>query len=65
MSSHWDYPPDKTKAERRERAEEKKRERMNQGKGVKLRARIIQEKAEQAKRESDERAAREASVPKK
>ncbi len=36
MSSHWDYGPDKTKAERRERGKEKKRERMDAGKKVKL-----------------------------
>ncbi len=99
MSSHWDYA-DKTKAERRERGKEKKRERMDQGKRVKLLDRLVQERAEKArqpgecscrchvvqgvphvrtccgesgvirpaevmKRESDERAARKASVPKK
>ena len=55
MPHHWDYGPDKTKAERRERAKGKKKERMDAGKGVKLRAQIIQERAEQAKREIDER----------
>ena len=55
MPHHWDYGPDKTKAERRERAKEKKKERMDAGKGVKLRAQMIQERAEKAKREIDER----------
>lgn len=52
MSSHWDFA-DKTKAERRERAKEKKRERMDSGKGVKLRAQIIQRKAEEAEKEKE------------
>ena len=54
MSSHYDFEK-KTKAERRERAKEKKKERMDAGKGVKLRAQIIQERAEKAKREINER----------
>ena len=54
MAHHYDFA-EKTKAERRERAKEKKKERMDAGKGVKLRARIIQERAEKATREIDER----------
>ena len=54
MTHHYDFE-DKTKAERRECAKEKKKERMDAGKGAKLRARMIQERAEKAKREIDER----------
>ena len=36
MSHHWDYGPDKTKAEKRERKKEKRREDMDAGKRVKL-----------------------------
>ncbi len=64
MSHHWDYGPDKTKAERRERGKEKKRERMEQGKIVKLLFRLSMERAAKAKKESDERAAREADKAK-
>ncbi|KKL73615.1 hypothetical protein LCGC14_2073090 [marine sediment metagenome] len=64
MSSHWDYGPDKTKAERRERGKEKKRERMGAGKSVKLLFRLSMERAAKAKKESDERAAREADKAK-
>ena len=61
MSHHYDYDSDKTKAERRERAGEKRRERMEQGKSVKLLFKLSMERAARAKRESDERAAREAA----
>ena len=42
---HFDYSPEKTKAERRERKKEKKREKQNQGKGVKLLANLVAERA--------------------
>lgn len=54
MSHHWDYA-DKTKTERRERAKEKEKERMSQGKGVKLRAQIIQKRAEEAEKARKEK----------
>ncbi len=53
MSSHWDYGPDKTKAERRERGKEKKRECMDSGKRVKLLTRLTQERAEKASRSNE------------
>ncbi len=55
MSSHWDYGPDKTKAERRERAGEKKKERMDQGKRVKAQQRLIEERAAKAAKEIEEK----------
>ena len=64
VSHHWDYGPNKTKAERRERAGEKKKERMDQGKRVKAQQRLIEERAAKAAKESDERAAREAGKAK-
>lgn len=54
MTHHWDYSG-KTKSERRERGEEKRRERMNQGKGVKLLQAIVMERAAKAEREYQER----------
>ncbi len=53
MTSHWDYGPDKTKAERRERGEEKKRERMDSGKRVKLLTHLTQERAEKASQSNE------------
>ena len=64
MTHHYDYD-DKIKGERRERRREKKRERMDQGKSVKLLYKLAVERAARLKREDDERAARKASVPKK
>ncbi len=64
MSHHWDYEPDKTRAERRERAKEKKRERMDSGKSVKLLYQLSMERAAKAKKENDERAAREKAAKK-
>ncbi len=55
MSSHWDYGPDKTKAERRERAGEKKKERMDQGKRVKAQQRLIEDRAAKAAQEIKEK----------
>ena len=63
MTHHYDFQG-KTKSERRERGREKKKERMNQGKGVKLRARIIQDKAEEVKKLEDARVAKEAKETK-
>ena len=53
MSHHWDYGPSKTKAERRERGKEKKRERMDSGKKVKLLTRLTQERAEKASQSNE------------
>ena len=55
MTHHFDYA-DKTKGERRERAEEKKRERMSQGKKAKLWAQIVQQlaAAAEAKKRAEE-----------
>ena len=63
MTHHWDYS-DKTKSERRERGREKKKERMGQGKSVKLLYRLSMERAEEAKRLEDIRIAEEAKGPK-
>ena len=60
MSHHWDYGPGKTKSERRSRKEEKKRERMEQGKKAKLWAQIIQERARKAEMELEKRKAEKA-----
>lgn len=54
MPHHYDYA-DKTKTERRERGKEKKRERMNQGKNLKLLARLAQERAEAAQKRYEEK----------
>ena len=54
MSHHYDFA-DKTKAERRERKKEKDRECMDQGKALKLRLRIIKERAEKAEKAQKER----------
>ncbi len=53
MTHHWDYA-DKTKAERRERAGEKRRERMDQGKRVKEQQRLIEARAAAAAKEIEE-----------
>ena len=55
MSHHWDYGPNKTKSERRERAGEKQRKRMDQGKRVKAQQRLIEDRAAKAAREIEER----------
>ena len=54
MPNHWDYGPDKTRAERRERAAEKKRERMDSGKKLKLLSAIILKRSLEAQKEADE-----------
>ncbi len=55
MSNHWDYGPDKTKSERRERQEQKIRERMLQGKKAKLLHQIIMDEAKKAQEEYEAR----------
>ena len=53
MTKHYDFQ-DKTKAERRERAAEKKRERMDSGKKLKLLSAIILKRSLEAQKERDE-----------
>ncbi len=54
MTEHYDFQ-DKLKSERRERAAEKKRERMDSGKKLKLLSAIILKRSLEAQKERDER----------
>ncbi len=53
MTKHYDFQ-DKLKGERRERAAEKKRERMDSGKKLKLLSAIILKRSLEAQKERDE-----------
>ena len=53
MTKHYDFQ-DKLKGERRERAAEKKRERMDSGKKLKLLSAIILKRSLEAQKEADE-----------
>jgi len=53
MTKHYDFQ-DKLKGERRERAAEKKKERMDSGKKLKLLSAIILKRSLEAQREADE-----------
>ncbi len=64
MTHHWDYSG-KTKSERRERGVEKRRERMNQGKGLKVLHQIIMDRAAKAEKEYQERLRERAKGRKK
>ncbi len=59
MTHHYDYAG-KTKGERRERGGEKRRERMEQGKKAKLWAKLVQDRADAARRADEEREKAEA-----
>lgn len=54
MTHHWDYGPNKTKSERRERKRNKDRERMSSGKKIKLLNRLAMERAQRAQQRHDE-----------
>ncbi len=53
MTKHYDFQ-DKLKGEQRERAAEKKRERMDSGKKLKLLSAIILKRSLEAQKEADE-----------
>ena len=64
MTHYWDFAG-KTKSERRERAGEKRRERMGQGKGLKILHQIIMDRAAKAEKEYQERLRERAKGRKK